>query len=61
MIALVNDGHSVRLRSAGVADTRTRQSGVVVDVNPMPKGLGEPLGQAKQTAISDALGSPELC
>jgi hypothetical protein len=33
----------------------------MVDVNPMPKGLGEPLGQAKQTAISDALGSRDLC
>jgi D-alanyl-D-alanine carboxypeptidase len=51
-------GYNNRFRNS---EDGTRQSGVMVDVNPMPKGLGEPLGQAKQTAISDALGSRDLC
>jgi D-alanyl-D-alanine carboxypeptidase len=38
-----------------------RQAGVIVNVNPMPQALGEPLGGAKQAAISDALGSRKPC
>jgi D-alanyl-D-alanine carboxypeptidase len=38
-----------------------RQAGVIVPMNPMPKGLGEPVGGLKQAAISDALGSRKLC
>jgi D-alanyl-D-alanine carboxypeptidase len=51
-------GYNNRFRNS---EDGTRQSGVMVNVNPMPEGLGEPLGQAKQVAISDALGSRELC
>jgi D-alanyl-D-alanine carboxypeptidase len=34
-----------------------RQSGVIINVNPIPKAAsGEPLGAAKRTALADALG-----
>jgi len=39
----------------------TRQAGVIVPMNPMPKALGEPVGVLKQAAISDALGSRSAC
>jgi D-alanyl-D-alanine carboxypeptidase len=39
----------------------TRQAGVIVPMNPMPKALGEPVGALKQAAISDALGSRSAC
>jgi D-alanyl-D-alanine carboxypeptidase len=38
-----------------------RQAGVMVNVNPMPKAVGEPFGGATQAAISDALGSRKPC
>jgi D-alanyl-D-alanine carboxypeptidase len=38
-----------------------RQAGVIVNVDPLPQALGEPLGGAKQAAISDALGSRKPC
>jgi D-alanyl-D-alanine carboxypeptidase len=35
----------------------TRQAGVIVNVNPIPKAVsGEPLGASKATAVADALG-----
>lgn len=37
------------------------QAGVIVNVNPLPQALGEPLGGTKQAAISDALGSAAAC
>ena len=39
----------------------TRQAGVIVPMNPMPKALGEPVGALKQAAISDALRSRKPC
>ena len=38
-----------------------RQSGVVVNANPMPKAVSESLGGLKQAALSDALGSDQPC
>jgi D-alanyl-D-alanine carboxypeptidase len=35
----------------------TRQAGVIVNVNPIPKAVaGEPLGASKAAAVADALG-----
>jgi D-alanyl-D-alanine carboxypeptidase len=39
----------------------TRQAGVIVNVNPMPEALGEARGQARQTAMADALHSRKPC
>jgi D-alanyl-D-alanine carboxypeptidase len=51
-------GYSNRFQNS---EDGRRQAGVVVPVNPMPKGLGEPVGTLKQVALSDALDSRKLC
>jgi D-alanyl-D-alanine carboxypeptidase len=37
------------------------QAGVIVNVDPLTKALGEPLGGTKQAAISDAFGGRKAC
>jgi D-alanyl-D-alanine carboxypeptidase len=51
-------GYSNRFQNT---EDGTRQSGVMVAMNPMPERLGEPVDATKRTAISDAVHSTKLC